>query len=170
MKRKTEYAWERQPGEGVEAYEAFSIYYKAGLKRNIRAVAATLGKSRILCEKWSARWKWVERAREYDNALAREEYQATINAVRKMNKQQAAIGVMLQQKGLEALKNLKLSKMDTKMLLQFLLQGTSIERRARMSEVSTLDKQRAHEEQSTEYADDGLADALETAAKKVWKK
>jgi uncharacterized membrane protein len=168
--RNIEFPWERQPGEGEEAYEAFSVYYKAGLKRSLRKTADAIGKSRAMCDRWSKRWNWVERARGYDNALAREEYQATIDAIRKMNKQQASIGIMLQQKGLEALKKLNISKMDAKELLQFLMQGSNIERRARISDATMQVKQKEREENSTEYADDGLAMALESAAKKVWKK
>lgn len=170
MARSVEFPWERQPGEGEEAYEAFSLYYKAGLKRSLRKTAESLGKNRALLERWSRRWNWVERAREYDNALVREEYQSTVDSIKKMNKQQASIGLMLQQKGLEALKKLNISKMDAKELLQFLIQGSNIERRARLSDVNMHIKQKEHEENSTEYADDGLSAALENAAKKVWKK
>ncbi len=170
MARKTEFPWERQPGESEEAYEAFSVYYKAGLKRSVRETGKAIGKSRSMVERWSRRWNWVDRAREYDNSLARVEYQATVDSIKKMNKQQATIGVMLQQKGLEALKKMNLSKMSAKELLQFLIQGASIERRARLSDVTMHTKQKEHEENSTEYADDGLSMALENAAKKVWKK
>ena len=168
MRKKTELAWERQPGESEEAYEAFTDYYK-NPKRSQKKTAKAVGKSEALIYRWSVRWHWSERAREYDNALVREEYTATLDEIRKMNKAQAAIGLLLQKKGQEALEKLNLKKMSAKDLLQFLIQGTTIERRARLSDVSIQNKKKAQEESSTEYADDGLSVALETAAKKVWK-
>lgn len=168
MRKKTELAWERQPGESEEAYEAFTDYYK-NPKRSQKKTAKAVGKSEALIYRWSVRWHWTERAREYDNALVREEYTATLDEIRKMNKAQAAIGLLLQKKGQEALEKLNLKKMSAKDLLQFLIQGTTIERRARLSDVSIQAKKKAQEESSTEYADDGLSAALETAAKKVWK-
>ena len=168
MRQKTELAWERQPGESEEAYEAFTDYYK-NPKRSQKKTAKAVGKSEALIYRWSVRWHWTERAREYDNALVREEYTATLDEIRKMNKAQAAIGLLLQKKGQEALEKLNLKKMSAKDLLQFLIQGTTIERRARLSDVSIQTKKKAQEESSTEYADDGLSAALETAAKKVWK-
>lgn len=168
MRQKTELAWERQPGESEEAYEAFTDYYK-NPKRSQKKTAKAVGKSEALIYRWSVRWHWTDRAREYDNALVREEYTATLDEIRKMNKAQAAIGLLLQKKGQEALEKLNLKKMSAKDLLQFLIQGTTIERRARLSDVSIQNKKKAQEESSTEYADDGLSAALETAAKKVWK-
>ena len=168
MRKKTELAWERQPGESEEAYEAFTDYYK-NPKRSQKKTAKAVGKSEALIYRWSVRWHWTERAREYDNALVREEYTATLDKIRKMNKAQAAIGLLLQKKGQEALEKLNLKKMSAKDLLQFLIQGTTIERRARLSDVSIQNKKKAQEESGTEYADDGLSAALETAAKKVWK-
>nr|DAI89121.1 MAG TPA: hypothetical protein [Caudoviricetes sp.] len=168
MRKTTELAWERQPGESEEAYEAFTDYYK-NPKRSQKKTAKAVGKSEALIYRWSVRWHWSERAREYDNALVREEYTATLDEIRKMNKAQAAIGLLLQKKGQEALEKLNLKKMSAKDLLQFLIQGTTIERRARLSDVSIQNKKKAQEESSTEYADDGLSAALETAAKKAWK-
>lgn len=168
MQKKTELAWERQPGESEEAYEAFTDYYK-NPKRSQKKTAKAVGKSEALIYRWSVRWHWTERAREYDNALVREEYTATLDEIRKMNKAQATIGLLLQKKGQEALEKMNLKKMSAKDLLQFLIQGTNIERRARLSDVSIQNKKKAQEESSTEYADDGLSAALETAAKKVWK-
>lgn len=168
MRKKTELAWERQPGESEEAYEAFTDYYK-NPKRSQKKTAKAVEKSEALIYRWSVRWHWNERAREYDNALVREEYTATLDEIQKMNKAQAAIGILLQKKGQEALEKLNLKKMSAKDLLQFLIQGTTIERRARLSDVSIQNKKKAQEESSTEYADDGLSAALETAAKKVWK-
>ena len=44
MRKKTELAWERQPGESEEAYEAFTDYYK-NPKRSQKKTAKAVGKS-----------------------------------------------------------------------------------------------------------------------------
>ena len=123
MRKKTELAWERQPGESEEAYEAFTDYYK-NPKRSQKKTAKAVGKSEALIYRWSVRWHWSERAREYDNALVREDYLATIDEIRKMNRKQAVIGVLLQTKGVAALQKLKPEKLNAKELIQFLIQGT----------------------------------------------
>lgn len=170
--RKTEYPWERQPGEGYEAYEAFRVYYKMREKRSLAKVAAALGKSKTLMENWARKWDWVERSRAYDNELEREAFKATVSEIRKMNKQQASTGVLLQQLGIEALKKLNADKMEAKTLLQFIVQGAAIERRSRTAdiEVQTQSQSKEAEDARASYADDGLAAALADAAKKVWKK
>ena len=45
--------WERLEGEGVKAYEAFSVYRELGEERSIRAVAKQLNKSTTLIGRWS---------------------------------------------------------------------------------------------------------------------
>lgn len=157
MRKKTELAWERQPGESEEAYEAFTDYYK-NPKRSQKKTAKAVGKSEALIYRWSVRWHWSERAREYDNALVREDYLATIDEIRKMNRKQAVIGVLLQTKGVAALQKLKPEKLSTKDLLQFLIQGTTIERRARLSDVSI---QNNKDELAKRYGLDKLEDNMD---------
>jgi hypothetical protein len=88
-------SFERQPGEGLEAFQAFSIYLdQAGGgvgKRSTSRVAEQLSKSRTLILRWCTRWRWVERCREYDryiDKLARQEREREILAYRKRVAQQ----------------------------------------------------------------------------------
>lgn len=157
MRKKPELAWERQPGESEEAYAAFTDYYK-NPKRSQKKTAKAVGKSEALIYRWSVRWHWSERAREYDNALVREDYLATIDEIRKMNRKQAVIGVLLQTKGVAALQKLKPEKLTAKELIQFLIQGTNIERRARLSDVSI---QNNKDELAKRYGLDKLEDNMD---------
>jgi hypothetical protein len=50
--------WERQPGEGERAYEAFKAWLDSD-KRRVR----DHGSSAL---NWSAQWSWSMRAHEYD--------------------------------------------------------------------------------------------------------
>lgn len=100
-------AWERQPRESAQAYQAFSIYRDLGEERALRAVAAQLGKSRALIERWSRNWNWVERARQYDDSLQREAqakaYKKAVKELEEMQLRQIKTAVLLQKKAVQAL-------------------------------------------------------------------
>ncbi len=65
--------WRRQPGESRQAFAAFEVYRDGAIRgvRSIRRTAEELGKSRQLLERWSVRWRWVERCDKYDLAEGR---------------------------------------------------------------------------------------------------
>lgn len=134
-RRRAEYEWERKKGESSEAYAAFKLYYKMGDKRSCVKVAKNLGRSTTLITGWCSKWDWVERARAYDNELARQEFAEACNAVKKMNEQQAQIGLLIQKKALEALKEMKSKELYPKLLLQYLVQGAGLERKSRESDI-----------------------------------
>lgn len=134
-RKKAEYEWERKKGESSEAYTAFKLYYQMGAKRSCSKVAQSLLKSRVLITGWCSKWDWVERARAYDNELARQEFAEACNAIKKMNEQQAQIGLLIQKKALEALKEMKSKELYPKLLLQYLVQGAGLERKSRESDI-----------------------------------
>lgn len=134
-RRRAECEWERKKGESSEAYAAFKLYYQMGAKRSCSKVAQSLLKSRVLITGWCSKWDWVERARAYDNELARQEFAEACNAVKKMNEQQAQIGLLIQKKALEALKEMKSKELYPKLLLQYLVQGAGLERKSRESDI-----------------------------------
>ena len=59
-------SWQRQKGESAQAYEAAKLYFELRAERSLAAVRQKLGKSKALIERWSRRWNWPERARDYD--------------------------------------------------------------------------------------------------------
>lgn len=134
-RRRAECEWERKKGESSEAYAAFKLYYQMGDKRSCSKVAQSLLKSRVLITGWCSKWDWVERARAYDNELARQEFAEACNAIKKMNEQQAQIGLLIQKKALEALKEMKSKELYPKLLLQYLVQGAGLERKSRESDI-----------------------------------
>lgn len=134
-RRRAECEWERKKGESSEAYAAFKLYYQMGAKRSCTRVVQRLNKSRALITGWCGKWSWVERARAYDNELARQEFAEACNAVKKMNEQQAQIGLLIQKKALEALKEMKSKELYPKLLLQYLVQGAGLERKSRESDI-----------------------------------
>lgn len=167
-RRRAEYEWERKKGESSESYAAFKLYYQMGDKRSCAKVAKNLGRSNTLISGWCSKWDWVERARAYDNELARQEFAEACNAIKKMNEQQAQIGLLIQKKALEALKEMKSKELYPKLLLQYLVQGAGLERKSRESDVEIKTGNKGKEVNETDYADDGLTEALRNSAKKVW--
>lgn len=125
---RSENSWERQPGETPKAFEAFELYCKLGEERSLVKVGRKLGKSTTLIERWSSQWKWVNRARDYDNEMKRRELQAQKKAYQDMQKRQIGMAIQLQKKAFEALQNLPVDKMTAKDIKEFMKLGAALER------------------------------------------
>lgn len=63
--------WERQPQEPAKAFEAFCLYRDMKPKeRSVEKVGQKQGKRWTgYMRDWSAKWKWVSRAAEYDSHM-----------------------------------------------------------------------------------------------------
>lgn len=61
--------WDRQPGESVQAHEAFRAYLELGDGRTLEAAAAKVGKTKRLLVTWSGPkgWGWQARLAAHDN-------------------------------------------------------------------------------------------------------
>lgn len=125
---RSEYSWERQPGESAKAFEAFELYCKMGEERSTRTVAQKCSKSVSLIQRWSCKWNWVDRARDYDNEMRRKSLRAEKAAYQKMKKRHIGMAVQLQQKAFDALKNLNPEKLSAKEIREFMKLGTELER------------------------------------------
>ena len=66
-------AWERMRRESAKAYEAFRRYRDGGPHRSLAGC-------RSIERRWSARWRWAERAGEWDCELWRRQDEATLAA------------------------------------------------------------------------------------------
>lgn len=70
-----------QPAEPGTSFAGFVLYREMPPgQRSIREVARRLGKSESLIERYSSRWKWVERARAWDREQDRLSSQARAKA------------------------------------------------------------------------------------------
>jgi hypothetical protein len=75
--------WDRPlPEEPSRAYQAAVAYFQMGPDRSHEKVGAQLGKSIALISRWSRRWHWVARARQYDADRVRDDLDARAEAVR----------------------------------------------------------------------------------------
>lgn len=126
-----ENSWERQPKESLKAYEAFYLYLQMGSERSLRKVEAELEKSHALISRWSATWNWKKRSEDYDRELRRQEFNTRKAEIKKMQARQIQTAVLLQKKGVEALKDLdadSLGAKDAKDILRFIIEGAKMER------------------------------------------
>jgi len=98
--------WERRDDEGPEAYQAFALYRDMGVPRSLASVGRKLGKSKILMERWSTRYAWVDRCRLYDSFLDQEQRRINEERRRAMIQRHAALGAMLQSKVITRLSKL----------------------------------------------------------------
>jgi hypothetical protein len=85
--------WERQPRESDEAWQAFKTYRDwqdtEGTLRSYAKVAAKLGKSTTLMERWAKRWNWQERVRLHTNSLEEVARLETIKEIKAFRKRAA---------------------------------------------------------------------------------
>jgi len=141
--------WERLPGESAKAYEAFCIYRDLPPhERSLKAVAEKLGgkrsgKSRALrpLERWSSRYRWVERAQAWDEEVDRRAREAHLRAVKEMRERHARMAVALQQKALDRLKQMDPDELEPLEVLKYLIEAAKLERLAR-GEPETIQEHR----------------------------
>ena len=123
--------WERQPGEGPKAYEAFSMYRELGTERSIQKVANLCSKDSSLLRRWSSKWSWRERIRAWDNELLRKAQLQAEKDVADMVKRHLAISIVMQNKGFNVLKARGENEMSFRDAKELLKTGIDIERLTR---------------------------------------
>lgn len=130
-KRNDTSPWERQEGESVKAFEAFTIYLEMGDERSQQAVSRKLAKSRQLISRWSATYRWVERVAAYEADVQRKAHAAAVKKAQKMSERHISIALKLQDKALAALKEMKPQDIDPRVLVTMLREATKLERENR---------------------------------------
>lgn len=82
--------WEPQKGESIPAFQAFAEYRDMGEVRSLRAVAQKLDKSLTVIGRWSTRWRWLERVKDYEAYMDGIEQKAREKALTKKAEDWAA--------------------------------------------------------------------------------
>lgn len=90
-------------------------------------VGKKLGKSVTLIERWSSQWNWVNRSRDYDNEIRRQEVKADKKAFQEMRKRQVKIAVELQKKAFKAFKEMPVKALSPKDIKEFIKLGAEME-------------------------------------------
>jgi hypothetical protein len=65
--------FEQQGRESNKAFAAFRAYLELGPQRSLAAVGQKLGKSKVLMERWSAKYDWPARVQAYMATVAEQE-------------------------------------------------------------------------------------------------
>lgn len=82
---------EQQPDESAPAFDAFRRYLEMGPQRSTAKVARACGKQKSLMDRWSSRWRWVQRVREFEAEATRTADSAHLDAIAARSKRQAEI-------------------------------------------------------------------------------
>ena len=152
-KRSDTKPWERQEGESVKAYEAFQCYLNLGETRSQRLVSEQLSKSRQLISRWSANYQWVERVAAYESDLQRQAHAEAVKKARQMADRHISIAMKMQQKALQALKEMDPRDIDPKNLVAFIREATKLERENRTEIVKDTNPDTGAEAASSSLAD-----------------
>ena len=152
-KRSDTKPWERQEGESVKAYEAIQCYLNLGETRSQRLVSEQLSKSRQLISRWSANYQWVERVAAYENDLQRQAHAEAVKKARQMADRHISIAMKMQQKALQALKEMDPRDIDPKNLVAFIREATKLERENRTEIVKDTNPDTGAEAASSSLAD-----------------
>lgn len=123
-------AWDRLKDETEKAYEAFSTYRDLGVGRTFVAVADKLHKSCTLIRRWAKRHNWEERAAAYDSSITEGARKANINSIETAIKRKNSIAGKLEEKALAALKNLNLSRVSGRTIVEMLTLSNTLRNEA----------------------------------------
>ena len=108
MRDEEKHEWDRLSGESSKAYAHFCLYRDMSHERSLRKLAkdgecgAKLGQ----LERWSSKWRWVERCQKYEDHLEYQDRLQQEKERREMRKRHAKMGVLAQNIAVEGLKNL----------------------------------------------------------------
>lgn len=150
--------WERQPGESARAFAAFQVYRDLGPGRSLDEVARRLhrgpgeGQKRARTGRisdWSSQWRWVERARAWDDELDRVACAEQARAVKEMNRRHAEEAVQYQAKALARLGKMMPEELSAADALKYFVEAVKIERLAR-GEPETVTEQRQKGQQGND--------------------
>lgn len=91
-----ENTWDRRCHESAKAFQAFTLYRDLSERRTYQKVAEQLRCNGSNIRRWSTRWSWYERARQWDVYQDQIAQEAHSRERREMAERQASIGVELQ--------------------------------------------------------------------------
>ncbi len=132
--------WDRQPGEGPQAFRAFAAYRDSGAngaKRSLQKTADSLTKSNGepyavgTLKDWSRKWFWQSRVDAWDaemDGLTRKELEKGITGMRKNH---VAIATAMLGKAAQALKDLPTADMSPKDIATMVDVAAKLERLSR---------------------------------------
>ena len=155
--------WDPMPGESDKAYAAFCTYRDLGPRRSLDEASRRYHQSssqRPRCasgtiRRWAQRWNWQTRARAWDQETERVKQAEQQAAVLEMTERHAREALMLQNKAIERLRQLRPEEMKTKDVLAYLVESAKLERLSRGQPTERIAEEHAFEDLK-ELSDDEL--------------
>ena len=124
-------SYEIQANETAPAFQAFQSYRDMGLGlRSTAKVAQELGKSKTLIDRWSGRWNWVARVRDYDRDLDVEIRERHSRELWEARDRHANLARLMQSKFLDRMREVPPEEIPIPVLTNMLRISTDVELRA----------------------------------------
>lgn len=166
--------WEQQAGESAKAYAAFCLYRDLGSRRSLdeasrsyhrsgrdiqHASAGRSPRASGTIRRWAQRYNWLARARAWDQEAERIKQAEQHAAIQEMAERHAKEALMMQNKAVERLRQLRPEELGARETLAYLVEAAKLERLAR-GEPTERVSQEHHFEQLKELTDDELAEIV----------
>jgi hypothetical protein len=129
-------AWDRWPKEPPRAYDAFRRFRDAGPLRNLAAVGGDSNPRTV--ERWSAKWRWRERAVAWDDETHMVADRTRLEAIRTMHELHQRAGRAVMSKALAALNGTKVEDIPAYAAARLLELGARLERDTLITSVEDL--------------------------------
>ena len=166
--------WDQLPGESSKAYAAFGIFRDLGPRRSLNEASrvyygqappaentTATGRRRKASGQvrlWAERWNWPARARLWDQELERVKRMKQLEAVDEMAERHAKEALMLQNKAVERLRQLRPEELKPRDTLDFLVEAAKLERLARGEPTERVAEEHSFPDMNVkELSDDELA-------------
>lgn len=132
--------WERQQGEGPQAYRAFAAYRDSGAggaKRSLQKTAESLLKSDGTpyalgtFKEWSRNWDWQRRVDAWDEEQDRETQKELVRGIQSMRQNHVGIANAMLSKALQALKKIPVDELTPADIARLVDVASKLERQSR---------------------------------------
>jgi hypothetical protein len=166
--------WDQQAGESAKAYAAFCLYRDLGPRRSLDAASrryhgsewerqgppgGRLPRASGTVRRWAQCWNWPARARAWDQESERIKQAEQHAAIQEMAERHAKEALMIQNKAIERLRQLRPEELGARETLAYLVEAAKLERLAR-GEPTERVSQEHHFDQLKELTDDELAEIV----------
>jgi len=138
--------WDRWPGESAKAYAAFCLFRDLGPRRSLDAASRSyhhpgleaqhppsgrLPRASGTIRRWAHCWSWLDRARAWDQETEHLKQAEQLAAIQEMAQRHAKEALMMQNKAIERLRQLRPEELGARDTLAFLVEAAKLERLAR---------------------------------------
>lgn len=114
--------------EPANARRAFEVYW--GSDRSVETAAAVLGVRPGIIRQWAEKYGWQERADERDRIVEERRERRAVEAMARMYEKHVEAGRLLRERGISALKRIRLDNVLPRDTVAMIKTGVDIERQA----------------------------------------